>query len=293
MDISNSNSFNPSLLERLTLKIIKLIPIRKGKERIVDYIRKYLIFPEGTIRRAIVDKDIPILVDIYERIQSYMYFIGEYERNETKRFIHSIHIGDVVMDLGANIGYFSLIASKRVGLNGHIYSFEASPKIYESLYKNCSLSINKNISPLNFAVTDKEGVLKFNLPLNPQEQGSGSLSSNDMGDIEVAGINIDKFVEKEKLTKLDFIKMDIEGAEVKALLGMKATISTYKPKILFEFSPSRYEELEITQFESLVKLMKDLKYKFSALTRNGKWEDIESFPSQGVWTIYADTYQNN
>ncbi|CAN1212305.1 hypothetical protein TUMEXPCC7403_19005 [Tumidithrix helvetica PCC 7403] len=280
-------------LEELSLKLIKLIPIRKGKERIVDYIRKSLNFSEGTMRQATVDNDIPIFVDIFERIQSYMYFLGEYERYETRKFTHSINLDDVVMDLGANIGYFSLIASKRVGLKGHVFSFEASPRVYELLCKNCCLSNNKNISPLNFAVSDNEGILKFNLPRNPQEQGSGSLSSSEIGDIEVAGITIDKFVQKENLIRLDLIKMDIEGAEVKALLGMSETIVKHKPKLLFEFSPSRYKESEINQFEALVKLLKDFKYKFSTLTRNGKWENIESLPSRGVLTIYAEVDSNS
>jgi FkbM family methyltransferase len=167
------------------------------------------------------------------------------------------------------------------------FSFEASPKVYKLLCKNCSLS-NKNISHFNLAIADKEGKSKFNLPQNPQEQGSGSLSTNNMGDIEVKSISIDRFVQTENITRLDFIKMDIEGAEVKALSGMKETISKYKPKMLFEFSPSRYKVLEITQFESLVKFMKNLRYKFKFLTRNGEWKYIKSFPNTGIWTIYAE-----
>jgi FkbM family methyltransferase len=287
MNTVNANSSNPSLSEKLILRFIKQFPIRKGKERVVDYIRKFLSFSEGTMREAIIDNDVPIFVDIFERIQSYMYFIGEFERYETKKFIHAINPGNVVMDLGANIGYYSLIASKYIGHEGHVFSFEASPKVYESLCKNCSLG-NKNISHFNLAIADKEGKLKFNLPQNPQEQGSGSLSTNNTGDIEVESISIDQFVQTENITRLDFIKMDIEGAEVKAFLGMKETISKYKPKMLFEFSPSRYEDIEITQFESLVKIMKDLRYKFRFLTRNGEWENIKSFPNTGIWTIYAE-----
>jgi FkbM family methyltransferase len=288
MNTSSTSDFsNSPLLENSILKLIKLFPIRKGKERIVDYFRKFFTFPEGSIRKAIIDDDIPILVDIFERIQSYMYFIGEFERHETRKFIHSIRSDDVVIDLGANIGYFSLIASKYIGSKGHVFAFEASPKVYELLCKNCSLS-NKNISPFNLAVADQEGTLKFNLPQNPQEQGSGSLSKNNMGDIEVESLSIDRFAQTEKITRLDLIKMDIEGAEIKALLGMKEVISKYKPKILFEFSPSRYEDSEITEFESLVKLMKDLRYKFSSLTRNGEWKEITFFPNIGIWTLYAE-----
>jgi FkbM family methyltransferase len=287
MNTGNSDSSSPSLLEELMLKLIKQFPIRKGKERIVDYFRKFLSLSEGTMRQAIIDNNVPIFVDIFERIQSYMYFIGEYERHETRKFIHCVKPEDVVLDLGANIGYFSLIASKLVGEKGHIFSFEASPKVYELLCKNCSLS-NKNISHFNLAVADKEGILRFNLPRNPKEQGSGSLSTDNSGDIEVRGISIDRFVQTEKITKLNFIKMDIEGAEVKALLGMKETIFKYRPKILFEFSPSRYDELEISQFNSLVKLMKDLSYKFKFLTRNGEWLDVKSFPEIEVSTIFAE-----
>jgi FkbM family methyltransferase len=283
------NSSISSLSETIVLNFVKVIPFRKGKERIVDFIRQLIIFPEGTIRQCLIDNDVPIFVDLFERIQSYMYFVGEFERYETRKFISSIHPGYVVIDLGANIGYFSLIALKRVGLDGHVFSFEASPRVYESLYKNCSLSKNKNISAFKLAVADKEGILTFNLPRNPQEQGSGSLAEG-IGDIEVEAITIDKFVQRENLTRLDFIKMDIEGAEIKAFFGMKSTILTYKPKLIFEFSPGRYQNSDLSEFHSFAHKMKGFGYRFLILTRTGKWKSIESFPMAGVSTIYAEIF---
>jgi FkbM family methyltransferase len=287
--LSSQTNFR-SILEISILKAIRLSPLSKGKVRLVDFFRQIISFPEGTIRKAIVDNDVSIFVDLFERIQSYMYFIGEYERYETKKFTSAIESGDVILDLGANIGYFSMIASKRLGKEGHVYAFEASPKIYELLCKNCSLSQINNITPLRLAVADRESVLSFKLPQNLQEQGSGSLSSNGTGDIEVQAITIDGFIQKEKLSRLDSIKMDIEGAELKAFFGMKETICRYQPKIIFEFSPARYEERDISEFKSLVELMSELGYMFQILNKNGHWNTIKPqdlFHLSGVSTIYA------
>jgi hypothetical protein len=121
MNILSSNSSNPSLIEKFTLNFIQLFPIRKGKERIVDDVGKFLSFPEGSICQAAIDNNVSILVDVFERIQSYICFIGEFERHETKKFIDSISPGNVVIDLGGNIGYFSLIASKYFGKKGNVF----------------------------------------------------------------------------------------------------------------------------------------------------------------------------
>lgn len=139
----NQNIYSQPLLEIALAKAIKLIPIRRGKVKIVDFLRKLLDFSEGSMRQAVIDNDIPIIVDLFERIQSYMYFIGEYEKWETKKFKENLRLGNVVLDIGANIGYFSLIASKIVGKAGLVFAFEASPKVYEQLYQNCYLSSKK------------------------------------------------------------------------------------------------------------------------------------------------------
>jgi hypothetical protein len=72
MSMKDSNNSPFSLAERLIQMAIKVIPIRKGKERIVDYIRPLLNSPEGSIRLANIDRNITISVDIFERIQSYI-----------------------------------------------------------------------------------------------------------------------------------------------------------------------------------------------------------------------------
>ncbi len=285
-------SKNQSVIEIITLKAIRLNPLSKGKEKIIDFFRKMISYPQGTIRQAVIDRDVKIFVDLSERIQSYMYFIGEYERHETRKFISSISPGDVILDVGANIGYYSMIASKRVGKNGHVFAFEAYPIVYELLCQNCCLSKVDNITPLCIAIADQEGILSFKIPRNPKEQGSGSLVKDGSGNIKVEAITLDKFIQEKDISRLDFIKMDIEGAELKAFLGMKETICRYQPQIMFEWSPNRYEEQNIAEFKSLLELMNDLGYVFQILNRNGRWSTIKSynsFPVSGVWTIYANT----
>lgn len=163
---------------------------------------------------------------------------GEIEPAATNLIKKEIEQGMNVLDLGANIGWFTLWFSKLVGDSGHVYSFEPDPDLFAVLKENVELNKLKNVSTFQIAVSNRSG--KGRLSLNPTQQAANRLDSHMMNKktIEVDTISIDDFC-KQNQVNIDFVKMDVEGSEPKVFEGMKNLIlSNPKIKIIAEFCPS-------------------------------------------------------
>lgn len=137
------------------------------------------------------------------------------------------------MDLGANIGYYSLLARSKIGPNGKIFSFEPSKENISLIKKSINENRFTNITVVEAAVTDHEGWSK--LFLSPFYNSEHSLfeyhysSGEHQGNTQkIKLITIDSFLEKTGNLKADVIKMDVEGSEKAALNGMKKQLSLTK-----------------------------------------------------------------
>lgn len=162
----------------------------------------------------------------------------EYEPLETQLLIDNIKTGDVVLDVGANIGYFTLLFAKLVGKNGHVFAFEPDPYSYQLLIKNIRVNKYKNISAYQLGLSDENSILylardQFN---NLDHRVLKSAQSDDTVEIEVK--ILDDFYPTISNRNIDFVKMDIQGSEGWALEGMKNLISDSKGlSILTEYWP--------------------------------------------------------
>lgn len=140
---------------------------------------------------------------------------------------------EYVFDIGANIGWYSLHFSLKENTN--IYSFEPITKIYEQLEKNISLNKKENIKAFNLALTDTEGEVEFFYdPLNATASSEKNILDTDLEPVICKQIPLDIFVKKNKIEKMDLIKCDVEGAEIKVIKGGLNTIKLHKPIIFLE-----------------------------------------------------------
>lgn len=160
-----------------------------------------------------------------------------YEPAETALFKREIKPGQVVLDIGANIGYYTLIAAKLVGPKGHVYAFEPDPTNFALLKKNVEANGHQNVTLFPKALSDKNG--KGRLYLNPTNKGDHRLF--DSGDGR-SSVTVTKARLDDILLKLDrqvhFIKMDVQGAEASVLRGMKDLLGRSRTlKLVTEFSP--------------------------------------------------------
>lgn len=147
--------------------------------------------------------------------------------------------GNVVYDVGANIGFFSVLLGQKVGASGKVYCFEPSPNLVDRLTTN--LELNADISQFVVvakAVSDKTGQDEFLVShTHPQRQ---TLAGLDVPEVEyqekatVETVSLDDFIFEQNNPAPDVIKMDIEGAEAIAIHGMQRVLSKAAPILLIE-----------------------------------------------------------
>jgi len=134
-------------------------------------------------------------------------------------------LGDIVSDIGAYVGDTTLWFSKAVGPQGKVYAFEPEPRNFEKLKANLERNRVTNVIPLQLALSENEGEIQV-------ASGAGSSAIIQAGaGTSVKVTTIDRFVKTNKLPRVDFIKMDVEGHELKVLAGAKETIKTFKPSL--------------------------------------------------------------
>jgi FkbM family methyltransferase len=165
----------------------------------------------------------------------YLSVAGRYERRITELVQRIIQPGDTVIDIGAHIGYYTLIFARCVGPTGHVYAFEPDPSNYEILRKNVSLNGYSNVTFEQKAVSDRSSTLN----LYKSSRNTGDHRLYDSGDgremVRVATTSLD---ERFDSLSADLIKMDIQGAEGLALTGMKGLLRrSSSVKMITEFCP--------------------------------------------------------
>src|SRR4030042_6975012 len=171
-------------------------------------------------------------------------FSGVWEPITTKLFKQVVKEGDVVVDLGANMGYFTLLASRVVGEKGKVYAFEPEPVNHTLLLKNIELNNRTNIIPLQKAVSNITG--KVELFIHNKDSGRHTIrqSSNtrEFGEsVEVECVTLDEFFQNGPVP--DVVKIDVEGVEMLALLGRDSLIrKSANMRVFMEFYPSLIEQ---------------------------------------------------
>jgi FkbM family methyltransferase len=182
---------------------------------------------------------------------------GTYEKPVTELFKKEIKQGMTVIDIGAHIGYYTLLAARLVGSKGKVFAFEPAPDNYALLVKNIAINGYKNVIPVQKAIWNKTDRLKLVLCSYESVAHHISVSSNVKEEIVfVDAISLDEYF-KDKSTQIDFIKMDIEGAEMFALQGMSNIIKNNKNlKIITEFCPEHLRRVGSSPEEFLLKLMR-------------------------------------
>lgn len=167
-----------------------------------------------------------------------------FEYSSLELYRDNLSSGNVVLDIGANVGIYSLLGADIIGDQGKVYAFEPSSITYNTLLENISLNGFKNISAHQLALSDQSGKLKLAKPTNAKltheyadmfnyldYSSKGESSDSDFVDV----LTVDEFVSSHNITKVDFIKIDIEGAELLCFKGAKnLLVSENKPVILFE-----------------------------------------------------------
>jgi FkbM family methyltransferase len=142
-------------------------------------------------------------------------WLGTYERQVQALFRERIHPGAIVLDIGANVGFFTLLASKLAGSSGHVYAFEPLPRNLYYLERHVRLNDLTNVTVQSLAITSQSGTARFERGENASQ---ARLAVGD-GDLPITTASLDDLLADKVIRAPTFIKMDIEGAETDALRG--------------------------------------------------------------------------
>ena len=162
---------------------------------------------------------------------------GVWAAAETALCKREIKPGMHVLDVGANIGYFTLLFARLVGPNGHVHAFEPEPRNFELLQRNIARNGYTNVTAVPKAVSRTSGSQR--LYKSPNNLGDHRLAHGTAGrdSIDVSVIALDEFLQDE--ARVDFIKLDIQGAECAAVQGARQLITRSAPLCLItEFWPA-------------------------------------------------------
>ncbi len=216
---------------------------------------------KGKRKLLTLNDNIVINLKLDDWIQQQLFFLGSYENFELNCIKKFINKGDICIDVGANFGLYSLHLSKWVGDSGKVIAFEPFEENFKALVDNISLNKLTNVVAEKLAISDR--FEEICLSYNPEENNLGMVSA-----FEVQGkktekakaISIDEYIKNQSVESLKFVKIDIEGNEYKALVGMTATIKKFRPLIQLEIVDEILLQTPFSK-EDIFNFMKEVNYR--------------------------------
>jgi len=223
-------------------------------------------------------------LDLSDRVHcETLYTRGIWEKDVTAYLMKLIESGMVVVDIGANVGYYTLLAAEKVGDHGKVFAFEPEPSRYTLLEKNVGVNGLKNVILVQKAVSHKTGTAR--LYLDPRHNpGDHRLFDSSDGRVSVAveTTSLDDFFQ-DKGQIVHIIKMDIQGAEMAALEGMTDIIKRHHDLTLItEFWPDGMKAFGFSPTEFLSTL---IGHGFHLYLLNDQTQSLEEIEREQVMKI--------
>jgi len=189
-------------------------------------------------------------------IQRHLYYFGTWEPNISGWISANLRPGDCFVDIGANIGHYSLLASRIVGESGKVVAIEAAQWIHAILDRHVALNRRKNIRTVQVAASAQRGILK----LYPGGRGNcgktttvarAAHGSEDREAVEVQALPLADILSEEEIRLTRIIKIDVEGAELQVLRGLAPLLGRMRAdlEVAMEISPSLMPDAEAAREE--------------------------------------------
>ncbi len=233
-------------------------------------------------------------LDIREGVDLSLYVMGYYEPEVVEAYKEVIEAGDIVVDIGANTGGHTLVFADLVGAEGRVHAIEATQWAVERLNKNLSLNPNlrerTQVHHLALVAAEnhrleKDPSASFRIDTNLSDDERNSLDcgySKSLGNCDFK--TLDGFVLSNQIQKIDLLKIDVDGNEIKVLKGANHVLSTLSPRILIELSPVHFVNPE-EPFEDLILILRNHGYKlidFQDKELSGTPTEIKESIKEGV-----------
>lgn len=273
-----------NILHRITGKILARRD-KKNKLQIITPEQKWnsLFTQKNKIVSNLTDG---VKINLYQdSILSQLIYEG-FEKNEISFMEKNLKSGDIFVDIGANVGLFSLIASPIVGNEGQVIAFEPSPTTFKRLNENISLNNFKNIDARNLGLSDKKDKLKISISTDGHDAWNTFAPGDAQHFSQTTEVDVDTLdnqLSSIELSKIKIIKIDVEGWEKFVIMGAKKILIEHAPVVMMEFTETNtfaagymvqdlydmFTELNYSWFEyvdnTLVRSPKRLHYPYNNL----------------------------
>jgi FkbM family methyltransferase len=217
-------------------------------------------------------------------------FFGTYEPEIRTIFRAVLQSGGICVDIGANVGWHTLLMASLVGANGRVLAVEANPAMLKRLQDNLGANRLSQVEVVPFAMTEAEGEVEFYAPdASDPVSGTGRVigtpSEATAGQtIRVQGRRLDTIIAATQIERLDLIKIDVEGFELPVLRSGEEAIAKFRPHVVFEYN-SEYAHRGGGTPAGTTEFFLRLRYRLFAIRRN--WaEAIES----DRWPVCSDIW---
>lgn len=175
-------------------------------------------------------------LDLSDYIQRSIY-LGTFERVETDIVEHALKPGMTFVDVGANVGYFTLLAAQRVGTAGRVLSFEPSKALHARLAETVERNALSNVTLIEAGLGDREKIVR--LYLNPSfANNSPTMVAHEAAEVtDVRVLRLDDFISTHRIDKIDLMKVDVEGYEPDVFAGAERALAAGTVRaVLCEFN---------------------------------------------------------
>ena len=228
---------------------IRYVPIQAGKRRFWRHVLGPHFAWHAHTYLARTRFGARLRGNTYDLLQQYVYFFGIWEPHLTSFLIDRVRPGDVVVDVGANIGYFSVLTSKLVGDTGRVIALEASPSIFQRLDENLRLNRISNVSAMNIAVAADEGTRSVYLgPAHNIGLTTTVANSSLRLEAAVASKTLVSLLPSDIWRAVRILKIDVEGGEADVIAGLAPLLPTAPPEleVVVEISPETLAQSGLT-----------------------------------------------
>jgi len=240
-------------------------PVQRGTYRLALWLYQHFTVPDVEVT---VTLDQTLWITLRPRIwvDYNIYCLGLYEAPLARFFIRSLRTDSVVLDIGAYIGQYTLLAAKYAPV-GRVIAFEPHPESYQRLQANIALNRLGNVQALNLAAGQRPE--RASLLLSDQPSNSRLLPTgcSNHGAVDVEVVPVDQIVCEAALPRVDVMKIDVEGAEGQVIRGAQETLSRFCPLLIVELDRER-EKAFGDEPEAIMSYLRDLGYALYALQRH-------------------------
>jgi FkbM family methyltransferase len=194
--------------------------------------------------------------------------LGWMGENDARLLRALVRPGMQIVDVGANIGLYSLLCASLTGPSGRVFAFEPDPNLFAALSKNCTANDATNVVPFELAAGSAPGRVPFQR--SAFNSGDNSLDFHGVAPVEVEVVRVDEAL---PVRRVDFIKVDVQGHEMAAFAGMDNLLrSSPDVRVVFEFSPAALRTAK-TEPEALLSFFSERDFRIYA-TDEPVWREI-------------------